>query len=218
MTAGAPRVQTRARRRSRPPLAPSERSAGTERRPHRLSGKLRGRSGKSLAVVGGILAALAALTSVIAWVQGEFKSPGIPRVADAQILNPRILSQHDRLIDYLHDTNQSTAGLSRADGEQQGIRATVRVRFQGQLHQRLPLRWTMRRADGTQLHGRLYNQRPIVFTVEHESDARTVPIWAPYPPRAGRYSIDFTVADSQGKPLDEESTPVFVVRRVPQLQ
>jgi hypothetical protein len=181
---------------------------------------LRG-SARRGAVVGGIIVALAALAGVTIWFATQGQDPGKPpppKVADAQIIDPRVVSQHDRLVDYLRDTNQSTAGLSRADGSEEGIRATLRVRFQGRIHQKLPLRWSMWRADGGRLRGEAYNQRPIVFTVEHQSDARTVPVWTPYPPRPGRYRIDFTVIDPTGKPLDERSTPVFRVQRMPRLK
>jgi hypothetical protein len=170
--------------------------------------------------VAGVIGALAALVSIVAWLQGQFKShpkPPPPKVADAQILNPRVLRMHDRLGDYLSATGQSKKGLSRADLDEQGIRTTVRVRFQGKLNQKLPLRWSMLRADGSRLRGPVYNQQAIVFTVEHESDARTVPVWTPYPPRPGDYRVDFLVADPSGKPLDEEATPVFHVDRVPEV-
>jgi hypothetical protein len=193
--------------------SPPDDQAGREpdaARPRRIS------VGKLVTVVGGGAAALAAVTTVITWAQKQFD--GSSPVADAQITDQRVVSMHDRVIDYLRDTNQPTTGLTAAQKRQEGIRATLRVRFQGRRGERLPLRWSLRPADGTRLRGRTYNQRPIVFTVEHQSDARTVPIWIPYPPHAGRYIVDFRVFDPHGKPLDEEQTRVFVVRDVPRLE
>ncbi len=172
---------------------------------------------KMLGLAGAAIAAIASLTTIISWSAGIFSSTP-PPVIEAQLLAADVDSVHERLVDYLEETGQSSEGLSRPEAIEEGIRVNVKVRLRGRVGKEIPLTWSVLRDDGARLRGEIYNQTAAVFTPKSEAHSARVPVWIPYPPRAGTYRVRFALTDSERRPLDTRTTDPIRIARVPELQ
>jgi hypothetical protein len=143
-------------------------------------------------------------------------APPPPAHIDARVLGVDLRNSSQRLVDYLRETNQSTAGLSKFEGAERGYVFNVRVRLRGNEGTPLPLRWSIIDA-GTRkpLRDPLYSQTATVFKPRGPDQARTWPFWVPYPPRKGKYRLRATLVDEKRQPLDEAESDPFVLARAP---
>jgi hypothetical protein len=172
----------------------------------------------ALAAVGTLIGVLAAATSLFDWFGGKVDPPPPPPPAeiDARVLRVDLRSTSQRLVDYLRETNQPTAGLSKFEGAEPGYVFNVRVRLQGNQDKRLPLRWSIIDAStGQPLRDPLYTQTATVFEPGGPSHARTWPIWVPFPSREGKFRVRATLIDEKRQPLDEAESEPFVLARAP---
>jgi hypothetical protein len=172
----------------------------------------------AIAAVGTVIGVIAAGTSLFDWFGAKVDPPPPPPPAeiDARVLGVALRSPSERLVDYLRQTNQPTAGLSRFEGAEPGYVFNVRVRLQGNQDRLLPLRWSIIDAStGRQLRDPLYTQTATVFKARGPDQARTWPIWVPYPSRKGKYLLRATLIDEERQPLDEAESEPFVVARTP---
>jgi hypothetical protein len=175
----------------------------------------RGRLVAAVAGVASILAVMAPAVDVFDWV-GSKVDPPPPAEIDANIVGVTLRSARQRLGDYLRETHQSTAGLSRFELAEPGYGFGVRVRLKGNEGIRLPLRWTVVRANtGMPLRDPLYQQEAVVFKPRGPDQARTWPLWVPYPEREGTYRLRTTLRDHKGEPQDEAMSEPFTVQRAP---
>jgi hypothetical protein len=189
-------------------------SEAADRRPA-SSGK---RLTAAIALAGTLVGLLAAATSLFDWFGGKVDPPAPPPPAeiDARVLRVDLRSPSQRLVDYLRETNQSTAGLSKFQGAEPGYVFNVRVRLRGNQNNRLPLRWSIIDAStGQPLRDPLYTQTATVFEPGGPSHARTWPIWVPFPPRKGKFLLRATLIDEKRQPLDEAESEPFLVARAP---
>jgi hypothetical protein len=167
------------------------------------------------AVLGAVLGVLVAATTLIDWISNR-GSDEPPATIDARVLSVTRTSVAETLGDYVRDT----APAKKPPYTPEQLRETgyvfeVRVSIEGQLEQRLPLRWAMYSgAGGRRLGGDTYNQVAATFTPEGTRHSRTWPVWIPYPPAEGRYFVRFVLADADGRPVDERDSEPF--RYVPE--
>lgn len=147
---------------------------------------------------------------------GSKNGPSPPARIDARVLGVDLRSPSQRMVDYLRETNQSTAGLSKFEGAERGYVFNVRVRLRGNEDTPLPLRWSIIDARTRRpLRGPIYNQTATVFKPRGPDQARTWPFWVPYPPRKGRFVLRATLVDEKRQPLDEAESDPFVLARAP---
>jgi hypothetical protein len=178
----------------------------------------RNRLAAAVALAATVIGVLAAATAVFDWFGEKVDPPPPPPPAeiDARVLRVYMRSPSERLVDYLRETNQSTAGLSKFEGAERGYVFNVRVRLQGNQDSRLPLRWSIIDANtGEPLRDPIYNQTATVFQPRGPDHARTWPFWVPYPPRKGRFFLRTTLLDEKRQPLDEAESKPFAVARTP---
>lgn len=169
-----------------------------------------------VAGVGSILAVMASATDLFDWVGGKVDPPP-PAEIDANIIGVTLRSASQKLGDYLRETRQSTAGLSRFELAEPGYSFGVRVRLKGNEGVRLPLRWAVVRAKtGVPLRDPLYQQEGVVFKPRGPDQARTWPLWVPYPERKGTYRLRTTLVDPKGEPQDEAMSQPFTLKRAPE--
>jgi hypothetical protein len=169
----------------------------------------------AVAGVGSILAVMASATDLVDWVGAKLDPPP-PAEIDANIVGVTMRSASQPLGDYLRETHQSTAGLSRFELAEPGYSFGVRVRLKGNKGARLPLRWAVVRAKtGVPLRDPLYHQEGVVFKPRGPNQARTWPLWVPYPARKGTYRLRTTLVDSKGEPQDEAMSGPFTLKRAP---
>jgi hypothetical protein len=169
----------------------------------------------AFAGAGSVLAVLASVTSLFDWVGGKVDPPP-PAEIDANIVGVTLRSASQELGDYLLETHQSTAGLSRFELAEPGYSFGVRVRLKGNKGVRLPLRWAVVRAKtGVPLRDPLYQQEGVVFKPRGPDQARTWPLWVPYPERKGTYRLRTTLVDPKGEPQDEAMSEPFTLKRAP---
>jgi hypothetical protein len=179
------------------------------RRPRRLIAVVAG--------LGSILAFMASATDLFDWVGGKVDPPP-PAEIDANIVGVTLRSASQPLGDYLRETHQSTRGLSRFELAERGYSFGVRVRLKGNQGARLPLRWTVVRAKtGVPLRDPLYTQEGVVFKPRGPDQARTWPLWVPYPEHRGSYRLRTTLVDQKGEPQDEAMSDPFTLERPPAL-
>jgi TIR domain len=139
-----------------------------------------------------------------------------PAKIDARVVRVELRSRRERLVDYLKETNQSTAGLSKFQGAERGYVFNARVRLQGKPGIQLPLRWSIIDANtGQPLRDPLYTQTATIFVPSGPNHARTWPFWVPYPPRKGTYRLRATLIDEKRQPLDEAQSEAFTLARAP---
>jgi TIR domain-containing protein len=139
-----------------------------------------------------------------------------PANVDARVVRVELRSPSERLGDYLRETKQSTAGLSKFQGAERGYVFNARVRLQGKPGRQLPLRWSMIDAStGNPLRDPLYTQTATIFKPSGPNHARTWPFWVPYPPRKGRYRVRATLIDEKRRPLDEAESEPFTLAHAP---
>jgi hypothetical protein len=172
----------------------------------------------ALATIGTVIGVLAAGTSLFDWFGSKVDPPSPPPPAeiDARVIDVTLRSPRERLVDYLKETNQSTAGLSKFEGAEEGYVFAIRLRIKGNEGKPLPLRWSMIDArTGIRLPGPTYNQTPVVFKPRGPDQARTWPIWVPYPPTKGKYRLRATLIDEKRQPLDEAESELFTLQRAP---
>ena len=169
----------------------------------------------AVAGAGSILAVLASATALFDWFGGKLDPPASAEI-DAQILSVELRSTRQLYGDYLCETTQSTAGLSDFELSEPGYSFAVRVRLKGNEGVRLPLQWTVLRAStGEPLRDPLYSQKGVVFKPRGPDQARTWPLWVPYPERKGTYKLRATLLDPKGQPQDEKTSKPFTLRRAP---
>lgn len=173
----------------------------------------RSRRQLTAALVGSVLAVLASATALFDWFGGKVKPPP-PAELDAHIVGVTLRSTGQELGDYLRETKQSTAGLSRFELTEPGYGFAVRVRLKGNQGVRLPLRWAVVHAKtGMPLRDPLYHQEGVVFKPRGPDQARTWPLWVPYPERKGTYRLRTTLLDPKGEPQDEATSKPFKATR-----
>ncbi len=178
----------------------------------------RRRFSAALVAAGTVIGLLAGATSLFDWFGTKVDPPPPPPPAeiDARVVRVELRSPSERLVDYLRETNQSTAGLSKLQGAERGYVFNARVRLQGKPGRQLPLRWSMIDAStGESLRDPLYTQTATIFKPSGPSHARTWPFWVPYPPRKGTYRVRATLVDEKRQPLDEAESEPFTLARAP---
>ena len=169
----------------------------------------------ALAAVGSVLAVLASATALFDWFGGKVNPPP-PAELDAHIVGVTLRGTRQQLGDYLRETKQSTAGLSRFELTERGYSFGVRVRLKGNQGVRLPLRWSVVHAKtGMPPRDPLYHQEGVVFKPRGPDQARTWPLWVPYPERKGAYRLRTTLLDPKGEPQDEATSEPFTLKRAP---
>ena len=147
---------------------------------------------------------------------GSRPAPPPPAHIDARVVSVDLRSPSQRLVDYLRETNQSTAGLSKFEGAERGYVFNARVRLRGNEDTPLPLRWSMIDAETRKpLRGPIYNQTATVFKPRGPDQARTWPFWVPHPPRTGRFLLRATLIDEKRQPLDDSESDPFTFARAP---
>jgi hypothetical protein len=168
----------------------------------------------SLKTVGALLAALASVTTVLAFAREQLVSKP-PAVKKADITRATVTGSRDRLGDYLRDTGQSTGELTREQLREEGITVQATVRIEGSLGEKARLAWSLYRGDGARLEGATYNQVAVDFEPKGRAHEATVPLWLPYPPTPGIHFVRLRLTDMKGRPLDVLDTRRFRVKHVP---
>jgi hypothetical protein len=185
------------------------------------AGRSRTRLAAYLASAALILGALASATNVVDWVDrtlfGEDPPPPPPPPKISTKITAATYDGPERLGAYLKDTNQSTQGLTRKELREEGLLFRVSVSLTGSVGKDFPLRWAMYDEARGRLGRRIYNQTAATFTPASPTHERTVPIWSPYPPRTGTYTVRFTLIDAARKPVFERRTAPFVLDEIPEL-
>jgi hypothetical protein len=176
------------------------------------------RIGAAVGVVAAVVGLIASLTSLFDWFQAKTTKPSItsPAHIDSRLVAAKLSQRNVPLGQYLQDNGQSSGGYTHDELAEQGLVFTVRVRLQGTVGQQISVNWRMFHSDGRALPKDIYSQTPGSFTPANEDHARTVPFWAPYPPRRGRYFIRFSLLDAKHQPLDVKSAH-FTISSVPRL-
>jgi hypothetical protein len=170
------------------------------------------------ATTAAVLAGLASLTSVIAWLQSQVKSKPVPPISSA-ITAARLSSEHEPLGDYWRSIHKPMSMLTKEEQAEEGLLFAVKVKLRGAPGSARLLYWSMHKASGARLKGPAYNPKgpAAKFTPESRAHAGGGPVWTPYPPRRGSYYVRFTLFDANRKPVDERKTPVFHLSSVPRL-
>jgi hypothetical protein len=170
-----------------------------------------------VAAVGAVIAVLVSLTSVVDWVSRKIDPPA-PAVMDAQVESVTLAREREPLEGYLRRTGQSLRGLTRQDRREPGLEFNVAVRLKGAVGKPFPLVWTLTDdKTGRPLSDDLYRQEAVVFTPRAAEDARTWPIWVPYPERPGRFRLDVSLTDEKHQPVDQLDSEPFSIRTIPPL-
>ena len=139
-----------------------------------------------------------------------------PANIDARVVRVELRSPRERLVDYLTETSQSTAGLSDYELNEEGYVFTVRLRAKGREGQKLGLRWSLVDVETSKrLRGPIYNQPPAWFKPSGPNQARTWPIWVPHPPWKGKFVLRADLIDGKRQPLDQAESEPFGVARTP---
>jgi hypothetical protein len=176
------------------------------------------RATAGLALIAAILGVLATTTSLFDWI-GSKVSPAPrppPPNVDARLLGVELRDTGTPLGDYLTETNQSAAGLTRHELLERGYVFRVRIRLAGNLGRAIPLRWSMiEHPTGRPQRGAAYNQTAAIFRPRGETQTRTWPVWVPSPPRPGAFRVRLTLVDNRRRPLDESESSPFRVRHPP---
>ena len=164
-------------------------------------------------------ALLATLTSLIDWSKKTLDEPDRPTPAriDPRITSVALRDRETPLASYLRSTRQSTRGLTRAELREPGLVFSIRVRLRGGVEESFPLVWTLHREpSGSPLTGSIYNQpASVTFTPRARDQSRTWPIWVPYPPRPGSFSLRATLTDQREQPVHDLESRPFRVDQVP---
>ena len=203
-----------------PPRSEAEQASRTNVHQTRQIWRAPSRRAKQIfAAASALVAVLVSLTALFDWVGGKVVDPPTrpPKTIDARIEEAELQVRNERLIDYMRDINLDVSELTPMEEQEKGLRFAVRVRLRGSEGVTIPLLWQMYERTGARLGEPIYQQSPLDFTPENQDHARTVPLWLPYPPKAGQYVVRFSLLDSKRQPLDE-ATVAFSVRKVPPLQ
>lgn len=167
-------------------------------------------------VLGAVLGALVAATTLIDWISSRGSDEAPPSI-DARLLDVKREGAVQTLGEYVAETRPKTKPQYTAEQLREvGYVFAVRLSIEGQLKQRLPLRWSMHEgSSGRPLSGRVYNQVAATFIPEATRHARTWPVWVPLPPTAGRYFVRFVLVGPDSRPEDDRETPVFRYQPAP---
>jgi hypothetical protein len=92
----------------------------------------------------------------------------------------------------------------------------IGIHLQGNLGRNVFLNWSIIDSrTNSPLWDPIYNQTAAKFRPRGPDQVRQWPIWAPSPPRRGKFSLRATLIDEKHQPLDEaESTP-FTLTKAP---
>jgi hypothetical protein len=162
-----------------------------------------------LALAATLIGVLAGGTTLFDWFERQTSPPPTPEV-DARIVTVEQRSSGERLGDYLRDTNQPTAGLSRYELDEEGYTFAVRFRLIGNQDRVIPFKWSMLAAPGKRrLRDPLYNQSPVDFKPRDQNQAREWVTWVPYPPRNGRFLLRASLVDDKQLPLAQADSEPF---------
>ena len=162
------------------------------------------------AVLGAVLGVLVAATALFDWISSRGSDEPRPRI-DARLLDVSRMGVAQTLGEYVEEIKPKQKPKYTAEQLREvGYVFAVRVRIEGEVKQRLPLRWTMHEgSSGRPLIGKVYNQVAATFIPAAARHARTWPVWVPLPPAAGKYFVHFVLIGPDGRPEDDRETPVF---------
>jgi hypothetical protein len=160
--------------------------------------------------LGAVLGVLVAATTLTDWISKHGSDEARPRI-DARLLDVRRKDVAQTLGEYVEETKPKKKPKYTAEQLRTvGYVFAVRLRIEGQVKQRLPLRWSMHEASsGRALSGKAYNQVAATFIPAATTHSRTWPVWVSLPRAAGRYFVRFVLIGPDGRPEDERETPVF---------
>lgn len=168
-----------------------------------------------------VVGLLVGVTSLVDWLGKTLDDPEPPppREIDTRLTSLRIRSPRVPQEQFLRETNQPLAGASKAELRELGITFSVRVRLKGVIGKTFPLRVSLYDADsGELLRDEIFTNEQVAFTPSSPNQARTVPIWMPYPDRPGTYFARGTLIDEKRQPVDERDSDPFDVAKVPKLE
>ena len=166
-----------------------------------------------LAALVGFLVGVATLVDFAGRLDSEDPPPA---AIDARVSGVDLTTTRQPYEDYLRATNASLAGLPEADRKEKGLVFAARVRFTGGQGDRYLLRMAVFNSrTGRPLPA--YTFKVAEFTPQAQSHGREWPVWLPYPPRRGTFFVRATILDQQKKPVDEQDSERFRVKRVPPL-
>jgi hypothetical protein len=166
--------------------------------------------------VGAVVGLLVGITTLTDWFVSKTSDPPPPQI-DSQLLWAEAQNERLPLVDYLRENGMSTRGLTPRELREVGLIFAVRVRLRGTVGTPIPLQWRMFTAGGRGLPKVPYSRIAGSFTPRANDHARTVAVWVPFPPRAGRYVVRFSLLDKKGQPLDLTEAP-FAVSHIPALR
>jgi hypothetical protein len=195
----------------------------------RVTTKLRSKAGRKqltrnerlsaiLAAIAAVIGVLSGSVALVDWIGGKVDppAPAPPSEIDARISRVSLRTEGERLVDYLRETNQSTAAVTTFQGNERGYVFVTRVRLKGNQAKRVSVRWSVIDDAGQPLAGRIYTQTAVVFVPRGPNQARTWPIWVPSPPAKGTYRLRVTLVDQKRQPLDEANSDPFTLTRAPE--
>ncbi len=138
-----------------------------------------------------------------------------PAVINAQLAPPTLISSHKPLSAFLSDTNQPTAGLTPYELAEEGFEFLVTIRIQGNQGKNILLKWTIIDSATEQpLTDPIYNQEAARLQPRSPDQTRQLPIWAPSPPRRGKFIFRVTLLDQTHRPL-YQTEKTFMVSTAP---
>lgn len=173
------------------------------------------------AAIAAIIAVAASLTSIIDWVDERVGPEPVatPPTIDARVSSVALRSRRQPLGDYLREIGEPTEGLTRNQLREPGLTFRTRLSAKGAVGTRLLLVWTLYDLDReARVPGGDYRQVAADFRTRAPTERRTWPIWVPYPPRPGRYRLDVAFQDAKRQPVDERSSPAFLIGTVPRVE
>jgi hypothetical protein len=167
-----------------------------------------------LGTIGAVVALLVGVATLLDFFERNVREPAAAAI-DSRIESARLEPTRQDHGDYLREQEQSLSGYTRAELREEGLIFLVSVRLRGNLGDTFVLRYRLYRDEGRPVRGAPYDQLIGSYTAKNQEHARRSPFWLPYPPRAGRFYARFTLLDSERKPIDDLSTRVFTLDRIP---
>jgi hypothetical protein len=167
-----------------------------------------------LGTVGAVITLLVGVATLLDFFERNVGQPAAAAI-ESRIESARLEPTRQAHGDFLREQGQPIRGYTRAELREDGLIFLVGVRLRGNLGDTLYLRYRLYRDEGRPVPGAPYNQLIGSYTAKNQEHARRSPFWLPYPPRAGRFYARFTLLDHERKPIDDLSTRVFALDRVP---
>ena len=178
--------------------------------------KWRRRTARIVAGLSTLTVLLIGLTNLFDWAEKKVEDPR-PTTIAPDLVSAELQPQRETLGDYLSHIGQSPEGVPPEERSQEGLVFAISVRLQGGEGEEMPLRWQMYESSGRRVPGEEYRQTPIGFKPENQDHSRTVSLWVPYPPKPGRYFVQFALLDARNEPHDELNTKTFELSEIPRL-